>query len=281
MAEFKFNIPNIDESKIIAQSKSQAGQDLFVVAMLQGAKNKTFLEMGGGCCVEGNNTFLLETQFNYSGVSIDLEDGFEYYPKKMSWLQFYNSVKDQSWPTADSIDDLPNEIQHELRDLHGYEENVPKLPERVITGNYRWNEARPKTTHYVTDAMLFDYSKLVNYFDYLQIDIDPSWNNWLLLEKLTGTKEFAVITFEHNIWTKTTESYQAKKLGLQLLQDLGYTLLADNVTVAPGKGSSINDEPIYFEDWYVNPKYVDKKIIDCYRCIGEGHPKYYTKILFK
>lgn len=73
-----FKIPlDLDMSKILSQSKSQAGQDLFVVAMTGGKSKGTYLEIGAGHPVTGNNTFLLEKVFGYSGVSIDKHDEYE------------------------------------------------------------------------------------------------------------------------------------------------------------------------------------------------------------
>jgi hypothetical protein len=52
---------------------SQAWQDLFVLTMLNGKINGTFLEIGAAKPVSGgNNTFLLE-KFGYTGISIDID----------------------------------------------------------------------------------------------------------------------------------------------------------------------------------------------------------------
>ena len=50
----------------------QFAQDLFVVAMTQGKRNGTYLEIGCGWpSGGGTNTFALEKSFNWSGLSID------------------------------------------------------------------------------------------------------------------------------------------------------------------------------------------------------------------
>ena len=280
---FKVPIPGIDENRLIENSLSQAGQDLFVIAMFQGAKNKTFLEIGAGNPTAfGSNTYLLEKEFDYSGVSIDLFDrGGGYYSKKIAWTIFYNNVKDINWPEANSFEELPLDLQKECLDIHEYSAFVGDFDDDWPAVVYDWPNERPRTKFHQTDALEFDYSLVDDYFDYLQIDIDPAWNNWLALEKITKSKEFAIITYEHDLWRKTPESQQAKKNGQQLLTDLGYVLVADDVTCSFGKGFGIKNEPLYFEDWYANPKYVDQKIIDSYKCLGTGRPKYYTEILFK
>ena len=64
--EFKF-----PGSESVHRNFSQVFQDMFVLYMLQGKRNGTFLEVGGAQPYFANNTALLETQFGWSGVSIE------------------------------------------------------------------------------------------------------------------------------------------------------------------------------------------------------------------
>jgi len=50
---------------------AQAFQDLFVVAMLGGKRDGSYLDVGCFDPVEGNNTHLLDTEFGWDGMSID------------------------------------------------------------------------------------------------------------------------------------------------------------------------------------------------------------------
>ena len=52
---------------------SQATQDLFVLEMLSGKKGGFYVEIGGGHPSESNNTMLLESQFDWSGISFELD----------------------------------------------------------------------------------------------------------------------------------------------------------------------------------------------------------------
>lgn len=52
---------------------SQAGQDLFVLAMLNNKRKGYYLEIGGGDPFESNNTFLLESVFDWNGLSIEYD----------------------------------------------------------------------------------------------------------------------------------------------------------------------------------------------------------------
>lgn len=67
----KFNgSENIDENY------SEAYQDMFVLTSLNGKKNGTYVEIGSGHPSYGNNTYLLEKEFGWNGVSIDISEEF-------------------------------------------------------------------------------------------------------------------------------------------------------------------------------------------------------------
>lgn len=62
---------NFKDYQIIDKNYSQVFQDIFVLSVLDGKKEGTFLEIGGGRPFYGNNTALLEEKFNWTGVSIE------------------------------------------------------------------------------------------------------------------------------------------------------------------------------------------------------------------
>lgn len=61
-------------SKAIKQNYSQVFQDMFVISMFNGKKNGTWLELGCGDPYFRNNTALLEKAFDWSGISIDMNE---------------------------------------------------------------------------------------------------------------------------------------------------------------------------------------------------------------
>ena len=67
--KFKFN--NCD---LINNNFSQAYQDMFVLTMLNGKKNGTFVEIGAYDEKNISNTYLLEKEFKWTGISIDIND---------------------------------------------------------------------------------------------------------------------------------------------------------------------------------------------------------------
>lgn len=53
---------------------SQAGQDLFVLKMLGNKRNGTYLDIGSYVSRHGSNTFLLDQEFDWDGICVDLFD---------------------------------------------------------------------------------------------------------------------------------------------------------------------------------------------------------------
>ena len=68
---FKF-----ENSSTIERNYSQIYQDMFILSILNGKKNGTFLEIGGADPFKGNNTALLEKTFGWNGVSIEYDEKF-------------------------------------------------------------------------------------------------------------------------------------------------------------------------------------------------------------
>ena len=56
-----------------ANSHSQAAQESFVLNQLNEKKNGYYVEIGGYHAVELSNTYLLETQYDWSGVSLEID----------------------------------------------------------------------------------------------------------------------------------------------------------------------------------------------------------------
>lgn len=64
------------DSELIERNYSEAYQDMFVLTMLNGKKNGTYIEIGAGNCFYGNNTALLENQFDWEGIALDIDEKF-------------------------------------------------------------------------------------------------------------------------------------------------------------------------------------------------------------
>jgi len=58
----------------VTTNYAQAAQDLFVLSCLDGKRNGTFLDLGCHQPDFINNTFLLEKQFGWKGLSLDIDE---------------------------------------------------------------------------------------------------------------------------------------------------------------------------------------------------------------
>jgi hypothetical protein len=63
-----------DGLETIEQNYSQIFQDMFILAVLNGKKNGTYLEIGAQQPFYQSNTALLETKFEWKGVSIEIKE---------------------------------------------------------------------------------------------------------------------------------------------------------------------------------------------------------------
>lgn len=68
--DYKIQFKN---KELINRNYSQASQDVFVLSCLDGKQNGTFLDLGCHQPDFINNTFLLEKQFGWQGLSLDVD----------------------------------------------------------------------------------------------------------------------------------------------------------------------------------------------------------------
>lgn len=67
---------NFKGSESIERNYSEAYQDMFVLSLLDGKRQGTYLEIGAGNTFYGNNTALLEKDFDWCGLSLDIDQQF-------------------------------------------------------------------------------------------------------------------------------------------------------------------------------------------------------------
>jgi hypothetical protein len=73
MDNIKMKVPFNGFNKI-EKKYSQCFQDIFVLTVLNGKENGTYLELGCGGPTFLNNTYNLEKNFNWNGISYDLDE---------------------------------------------------------------------------------------------------------------------------------------------------------------------------------------------------------------
>jgi hypothetical protein len=60
----------------VERNFSQAGQDLFVLSVLDGKREGVFLDLGCSQPILANNTYLLESRFEWNGLCIDIDERY-------------------------------------------------------------------------------------------------------------------------------------------------------------------------------------------------------------
>lgn len=90
---------------------SQIGQDLFVINLLKQKRNGLFLDIGGGPPKFISNTYLLETKYDWTGVSIDLD-----HRNKVAWQ---NSGRTSKFLYEDAFEIDYNTLITQMLNEHG------------------------------------------------------------------------------------------------------------------------------------------------------------------
>jgi len=62
--------------ELIQEGFGQAGQDLFVLGMLDGKTNGTYLEIGAGPATSTSNSYVLESVYGWRGASVEFNWGW-------------------------------------------------------------------------------------------------------------------------------------------------------------------------------------------------------------
>jgi len=94
----------------INHNYAQSDQDIFVLSLLDGLSNGTYLELGAGWPEHISNTALLERNFGWSGISIDNLD-----EQKLAWQQAGRTLSFVNALTVDFselLSDMPRVIDY-------------------------------------------------------------------------------------------------------------------------------------------------------------------------
>jgi len=119
----------------IEHSYSQAYQDMFVLSMLDGKLNGTYLELGAcfpRCC---SNTYILEKQFAWTGVSFEIDE---------ERTNYFNEQRDNVCIAADATTydysslNLPEQVDYAQFDCDPADVTL-KCLKQVLLSNHRFS----------------------------------------------------------------------------------------------------------------------------------------------
>lgn len=190
----KFKFPG---SKNIQTNYSESYQDLFILSILNGKRNGTYLEIGAGHPFYGNNTALLEKDFEWSGISLDFDKGFiEQYQEKRSniallrdatrvdYIELLESLEYGTEIDYLQIDCDPPEVSYDILSKIPFE----KLKFGVVTFEhdcYAAGDAIKEKSRKLLKS--FGY-KLI--FDEVSFDGEHSYEDWWIHPKLVDEERY-------------------------------------------------------------------------------------------
>ena len=202
---------------IIEQNYSEAYQDIFVLSMLDGKIDGTFLEIGSGKPSYGNNTKLLEETFGWNGIAIDVHQPFvDQYNDERSSKCFNLDGTKIDWDKMLKHHNMPKDIDYLQLDAEPPEvtlaclKNIPFKTHRfaVITFEHdRYAEVHPKVQQ--------ESRKILSDAGYVLVakNIAPdTWRNyedwWVHPDLVSSTILMKMI--DHSQTTKSCEAYMLK-----------------------------------------------------------------------
>jgi hypothetical protein len=137
--------------------------------------------------------------------------------------------------------------------------SIDIVPEKIVKF-----ATQRKSKTILGDATKLNYGSFLDGdYDYLQLDCEPAYNTFKVLQRIPFEfHRFAIITFEHDNYCDEDGSIMDKSR--QYLKSFGYVMVVNNIS---------EDKYSPFEDWWVHPDLVDKNIIDKMLCISDETKK--------
>jgi hypothetical protein len=97
----------------------QAQQDKFVLNILKEKKNGYFLEIGSNHPININNTYLLETKYDWKGIMVEYDESFLdlYKIHRPNSIHIINDATKVDYKNIFEINNMPNEMDYLQIDL--------------------------------------------------------------------------------------------------------------------------------------------------------------------
>ena len=139
----------------IAEHYSHSWQDLFVLTMLDGKRNGTYLEIGANDPIHINNTYLLE-QFGYSGISIDINQDLNWASKRLKSKYIVADATAINY--NELLKDMPKQIDYLQIDIDPEQATLEAL-QKLPHDKYRFSVITYETDAYKGNLTIRDASR--------------------------------------------------------------------------------------------------------------------------
>lgn len=216
---FTQNINAFHHECTVNKKYSQLGQDIFVLLTLNFKKNGYFVDFGATDGIQINNTYLLETQYEWNGIVC--EPSINYYSALSSNRKCHIENKCVYKKSGELVEFMDCDAR-ELSTIVGYD-------------NDKWSWNRVKNITYKVETIslddLLDKYNAPETIDYISIDTEGSELN--ILEAFSFNRNISIITVEHNHTDKREKIFD-------LLNSKNFTRVYKDISD--------------FDDWYINNK---------------------------
>jgi len=179
-------------SELIERNYSQSYQDLFVLMALNGKRWGSWIEIGCAHPTYGNNTFLLERDFDWEGVSIDIDENVESTWVERATRPYIMDATKIDW------DKMPIWDLHSVTDYLQIDADPPHISYEILQKIPFWKHKFRVITfehdYYVDDTIRDKSRKYLESFGYelivsdVGVDDYSSYEDWWVLPELIDPK---------------------------------------------------------------------------------------------
>jgi len=101
------------------ETYSQASQDLFYMKVLNYKQNGNFLEIGSNHPITHNNTYLAESKYNWKGIMVEYDKGFEqlYKAHRQNSIHILNDAQKVDYRQILDYNEFPPDMDYLQIDL--------------------------------------------------------------------------------------------------------------------------------------------------------------------
>ena len=148
-------------SETIENNYSQAFQDMFVLSMLDGKKNGIYIEVGGDHPLTINNTYILEKEFDWTGISFEIrEDAVKFYNQYRKNKCLCANATNLNYSEIFEEYNLPNQIDYLQLDIEPAHQTLAALKQFDLE-KYRFSVITFETDAYMGNSHVIDESRSI------------------------------------------------------------------------------------------------------------------------
>lgn len=173
-------------------SYSQAKQDVYIINVLKGKKNGFFVELGSNDPIIINNTYVLEKDFNWSGIMIEYDN------------QYLDSYKEKRPKSIHVIDDATKINYLELFQKNNVPTNI----------DYLQIDLEPENRSTLTSLENMDNSGLLDKYKFATITFEHDLYRSYEIDRLDMIKQYFIDT---------------KVKSKEIFKKYGYVMVFENI----------------------------------------------------